>query len=77
VELLNGVFSAAPAAEPRPSHPVEAPVEALGCPTENYREEDPTGDAPDDNRPRRRQVGQRPHENRTDDRAGKRNSGRG
>ena len=57
------------------SHPVEMPIEALGHPTENNGGEDPTGSATDENGQRRRQVGQRAHENSPDESPGERHSG--
>ena len=57
------------------SHPVEMPIEALGRPAENKGGEDPTRSATDENGQRRRQVGQRAHENCPDESPGERHSG--
>jgi hypothetical protein len=55
---------------------VETPVEALGCSTENYREEDPPDDTTDQKCQRWRQVRQCPRKDGSDDSAAERNSGR-
>jgi hypothetical protein len=51
------------------------PIEALGHPTEKKGGEGPPGSATDENGQRRRQVGQRAHENSPDESAGERDSG--
>ena len=51
------------------------PIEALGHPTENNGGQDPPGCATDEKSQRRRQVGQRAHENSPDESPGERNSG--
>jgi len=51
------------------------PIEALGHPAEKNRGEDPPGSATNENGQRRRQVGQRSHENRPDQSAGERDGG--
>jgi len=51
------------------------PIEALGHAAEKSGGEDPPGSAADENGQRRRQVGQRPHENCPDQSAGERDSG--
>jgi hypothetical protein len=49
------------------SHPVETPIEALGCRTENDRGEDPPGSGPDEDGQRRRQIEERQREGCSDE----------
>jgi len=56
-------------------HPVEMPIEALGHPAEKNGGQDPPASAADENGQRRRQVGQRSHEDRPDHSAGERDGG--
>jgi hypothetical protein len=54
---------------------VQTPIEALGCPTQNEREQEPAGGRTDENRQRRRQIGQRERQTRPNEGAQERDSG--
>ena len=54
---------------------METPIEALGCPAENKREENPPGDATDEDGQQRRQVGKRQREGCPDEGTAERHSG--
>jgi hypothetical protein len=57
------------------THPVETPIEALGCRTEKERGEHPPGSATDEDGQERRQAGEGPHESGPDEGASERHSG--
>jgi hypothetical protein len=57
------------------SHPVETPIETLGCRTQDERREDPSGNGTDEGGQRRREVDERqrdsgPYEGRTERHSG-------
>jgi hypothetical protein len=54
---------------------VQTPIEALGCPAENERGQEPASGGTDENRDRRRQIGQRERQSRPDEGAQERDSG--
>jgi hypothetical protein len=57
------------------AHSVEAPIEALGCRTENKRGEDPPSSGTDENGHRRRQVDKRQRQSCPNEGARERHSG--
>jgi hypothetical protein len=78
VAALRDGLGASPPAAPEwttSSHTVQTPIEALGCPAENERGQEPASGSTDENRERRRQIGQRECQGRPDEGAQERDSG--
>jgi hypothetical protein len=57
------------------SHTVETPIEALGCPAENERGQEPASGGTDEDGQRRGQIGERERQSHPDEGAQERDRG--